>query len=69
VLIVTPESAYPVPGDLDLRSALAVMDDGSTAVALLEAAPVIGRAPTRSPRRRRRTPTSRHAGSSGRASC
>jgi NADPH:quinone reductase len=39
-LIATPESAYPVPRDLDLRSAMAVMDDGSTALALLEATPI-----------------------------
>ena len=40
VLIATPETAYRVPRDLDLSSALAVMDDGSTALALLEATPV-----------------------------
>jgi NADPH2:quinone reductase len=39
MLIATPESAHPVPHDLDLRSAMAVMDDGSTALALLEATP------------------------------
>jgi NADPH2:quinone reductase len=39
MLIATPETAHPVPQELDLRNALAVMDDGSTAVALLEATP------------------------------
>jgi NADPH:quinone reductase-like Zn-dependent oxidoreductase len=39
-VIATPDSAYPVPHGLDLRSAMAVMDDGSTALALLEATPV-----------------------------
>jgi NADPH:quinone reductase len=39
-LIATPETAYPVPPELDLHSAMAVMDDGSTALALLEGTPV-----------------------------
>ncbi|MGI5130816.1 zinc-binding dehydrogenase [Pseudonocardia sp. CA-107938] len=39
--VVTPAAGvYRVPEGLDLRSALAVMDDGSTALALLEATPV-----------------------------
>lgn len=39
-LIATPETAFPVPAGLDLRSAMAVLDDGSTALALLERTPV-----------------------------
>jgi NADPH:quinone reductase len=40
MLIATPETAYPVPRELDLPDAMAVLDDGSTALALLEATPV-----------------------------
>lgn len=39
-VIAAPETVYPVPDGLDLRSAMAVLDDGSTAAALLEATPV-----------------------------
>ncbi|TQM35579.1 NADPH2:quinone reductase [Pseudonocardia cypriaca] len=38
--IADPEAVHPVPPGLDLRHAMAVMDDGSTALALLEATPV-----------------------------
>jgi NADPH2:quinone reductase len=39
-VIAAPEATYPVPEGLDLRSAMAVMDDGSTAAAPIEATPV-----------------------------
>ncbi|MFG6202550.1 zinc-binding dehydrogenase [Nonomuraea sp. JJY05] len=39
-VVAALETAFPVPADLDLRSAMAVMDDGSTALALLERTPV-----------------------------
>lgn len=39
-VIAMPEDAFPVPAGLDLPSAMAVMDDGSTALALLEKTPV-----------------------------
>lgn len=39
-VVAAPETAFPVPAGLDLRSAMAVMDDGSTALALLEKTPV-----------------------------
>jgi NADPH2:quinone reductase len=38
-VIATPESAFPVPAGLDLLSAMAVLDDGSTALALMEKTP------------------------------
>lgn len=38
--IIIQHNAYPVPETLDLRSAMALMDDGSTALALLERTPV-----------------------------
>ncbi|HEX3782295.1 MAG TPA: zinc-binding dehydrogenase [Pseudonocardiaceae bacterium] len=39
-VIATADATFPVPADLDLRSAMAVLDDGSTALALLEKTPV-----------------------------
>jgi NADPH:quinone reductase len=39
-VIAAPETTFPVPDDLDLRAALALFDDGSTALALLEKTPV-----------------------------
>jgi len=39
-VISTPESSFLVPPGLDLGDALAVLDDGSTALALLEKTPV-----------------------------
>ncbi|WP_232662733.1 zinc-binding dehydrogenase [Pseudonocardia sp. TRM90224] len=35
-----PETSFPLPAGMDLRSAMAVMDDGSTALGLLEVTPV-----------------------------
>lgn len=39
-VIAVPEAAFPVPAELDLSAALAVLDDGATALALLEKTPV-----------------------------
>lgn len=39
-VIASPEGSYVVPGGLELADALAMLDDGSTALALLERAPV-----------------------------
>lgn len=38
--ICLPENTFPVPDGLDLQSAMALMDDGSTALALMEKTPV-----------------------------
>lgn len=39
-VIATPETAFPVPAGLEPAGAIAVMDDGSTALALVERTPV-----------------------------
>ncbi|CAO5149773.1 NADPH:quinone reductase [Frankia sp. AiPs1] len=39
-VVATPETVYPIPADLGLRDATALLDDGSTALALLERTPV-----------------------------
>ncbi|GAA3433955.1 zinc-binding dehydrogenase [Kutzneria kofuensis] len=40
VVLAAPEASYVVPAGLELRDALALLDDGSTALALLERTPV-----------------------------
>lgn len=40
-VIALPESAYPIPAGLDAQQAVALLDDGSTALALLEKTPVL----------------------------
>jgi NADPH2:quinone reductase len=39
-VITTPEAAFPLPAGLDPRTAMALMDDGSTALALTERTPI-----------------------------
>ncbi|MEJ3658356.1 alcohol dehydrogenase catalytic domain-containing protein [Actinomycetes bacterium KLBMP 9759] len=39
-VITRPETSFPLPAGVDLRSAMAVMDDGSTALGLLDVTPV-----------------------------